>query len=114
MYSKDLNKRKEHKPSTVGEGLAVKGKLLRQDDKFNKKKGKCQQKSYSGDAYSIRCYHCKKEGHTTKVCQERLKDHGGKDNDNATIVQDDFKSSDLFVVSSSDSSKEWIMDLGCT
>ena len=42
LYSKDLNERKEHKPSTVGEGLAVKGKFLRKDNKFDKKKGKSQ------------------------------------------------------------------------
>src|SRR4051812_47455150 len=62
LYSKDLNERKEHKPSTVGEGLAVKGKFLRKDGKFDKKKGKSQSKSYSAEASGIRCYHCKKEG----------------------------------------------------
>src|SRR4051812_40921938 len=41
LYSKDLNERKEHKPSTVGEGLAVKGKFLRKNGKFDKK-GKSQ------------------------------------------------------------------------
>ena len=40
LYFKDLNDQKEHKPATVGEGLAVKGKFLRKDDKFDKKKGK--------------------------------------------------------------------------
>src|SRR4051812_18888823 len=88
LYSKDLNERKEHKTLTVGEGLAVKGKFLRKDGKSNKKKDKSQQKSYSGEASDIRCYHCKKEGHTRKVCPEHLKDHGGKDNGNASIVQD--------------------------
>ena len=48
------------------------------------------------------------------MCPERLKNHGGKDNGNAAIVQDDFDSSDVLVVSSSNSSKEWIMDSGCT
>src|SRR4051812_22622901 len=62
LYSKDLNERKEHKPSTVREGLVVKGKFSRKDGKFHKKKGKGQQKSYSGEAYGVRCYHCKKEG----------------------------------------------------
>src|SRR4051812_42912307 len=72
-----------------------------------------KQKSYSGEASGIRYYHCKKEGHTRKVFLERLKDHGGKDNGNASIVQDDFESSDVLVVSSSDSRKEWIMDSSC-
>ena len=48
------------------------------------------------------------------MCPERLKNHGGKDNGNTAIVQDDFDSSDVLVVSSSNSSKEWILDSGCT
>ena len=99
---------------TVGEGLAVKGKFLRNDNKFDKKKGKSQQKFYNGEASGIRCYHCKKEGHTRKVCPELQKDHGGKDNGNTTIVQDDFDSSDVLMVSNNNSSNEWIMDYGCT
>src|ERR1051325_3973334 len=86
LYSKDLNEQNEHKPSTVGEGLVVKGKFLRKDSKFDKKKGKSQQKFYSGEASGIRFYHCKKECHTRKVFPERLKDHGGKDKGNAAIV----------------------------
>ena len=110
MYSKDLNEQKEHKPSKVGEGLAIKGKFLRKDGKFNKKKGKSQQKSYSGEASGIRHYHCKKEGHTRNVCPERLKDHGGKDNGNTSIASDDFDSSDVLVFQASTQEKSglWI------
>lgn len=35
------------------------------------------------------CYHFKKEGHTRKVCSDRQNKHGGKDNSNASIVQDE-------------------------
>lgn len=94
MYSKDLNERKEHRPSSTNECLSIKAKFTKRDGKFDKKKGKSQHKSYSGDASGIRWYRCKKEDHTRKVCPERLKDHGDKDNGNA--------------------SKEWIMDSGCT
>ena len=60
LYLKDLNEWKEHKPLTIGEGLAVKGKFLWKDGTFDKKKGKSQQKFYNGEASGIRCYHCKK------------------------------------------------------
>ena len=43
-----------------------------------------------------------------------LKDHGGKDNGNATIIQDDFEYSDVLVVSSNDLRREWLMDSGYT
>lgn len=80
-----------------------------------KNTGKDQRKSYSGNAFSIRCYHCKKEGRIRKVCPDRLKSYGdGKDNGNVTIVQDDYESSDVLVVTSNNSSKEWIMDSVCT
>lgn len=48
------------------------------------------------------------------MCHERLNNHGRKDNGNTSIVQDDFESSNVLVVSSSNSSKEWSMDSGCT
>lgn len=67
LNSKDLNERKENKPSSIGEGLSIKGKFSKKDGKLKKKKkGKVQQKSYGGDAPTIRCYHCKKECHTRK------------------------------------------------
>ena len=91
LYSKDLNERKEHKPSSVGEGLSVKGKFLKKDGRFEKKKGKVLHNSYGGNAPTIMCYHCKKEGHTRKVCHDRLNNHGGKDNGNAAIVQDGYE-----------------------
>lgn len=103
---KDLNKRKEHKRSSVGEGLSVKRKVFRKYGKFEKKKGKGQHKSYGGDAHRIRCYHYKNEGHTRKVFPKGMNNHGGKDNGNATIVQDHFESSDVLVVSSNNSCKE--------
>ena len=56
LYSKDLNKGKEHKTSSLGEGLYVKGKFFKKDGRFEKKKGKGQQKSYGGDTLGIRCY----------------------------------------------------------
>ncbi|XP_050902779.1 uncharacterized protein LOC127115231 [Lathyrus oleraceus] len=114
LRTSKVGKLLEHKSSLSGEGLSVKVKFTKRDDKFDKKKGKSQQKSYSGDVSSIQCYHCKKEGHTRKVCPERLKDRVGKDNGVAAIVQDDFDSSDALVVSSDDLSKKWIMDSRCT
>lgn len=115
LHFKDLSESKEKKPSSVGEGLSIKGKFSKKYGKFEKKKGKIQQKSYGGDASAIRCYHCKKEGHTIKVCPERLKNYGErKDNGNATIIHDGYESSDFLIVSRSNSSKEWIMDSRCT
>lgn len=115
MYSKDLNERKEYKSSSAGEGLSVKGKFLKKNRRFQKKKkGKVLQNYYGGNAPVIRCYHCKKKGHTRKVCPERLNNNGRKDNHNAIIMQDDYESYDVLVVSSSGSKKEWIINSCCT
>ena len=86
----------------------------KKDGKFGKKKSKSQQKSYSRDACNIECYHCKNEDLIRKVYHEHLKDHGGKYNEDEDIVQDDFDSYDVLVVSISNSSKEWILNSGCT
>lgn len=45
---------------------------------------------------------------------ECINNHGSKDSGNSTIVQDEYESYDVLVVSSSNSSKEWIVDSGCT
>lgn len=42
LYLKDFNEETEHKPSSVGEGLSVKGKFLKKDGSFEEKKGKVQ------------------------------------------------------------------------
>lgn len=106
MYSKDSNERKEQKASSIGEVLSVKGKFSKKDGNYERKKSKVLQNYYGGNAPTIRCYHCKKQGYTRNMCPERLNNHGGKDNDNTTIVQDDYESSNVLVVSSKDSSKE--------
>lgn len=67
---KDLNERKEHKSSSVGEGLSIKEKFVKKDGRFEKKKGKVLQNFYGGNAHVIRCYHCKNEGHPRKVCPD--------------------------------------------
>lgn len=94
--------------------MFVKGKFTNKDGRFDKKKDKVLQNSYGCNAPAIRCYHCKKEGHTRKVFPERMNKCRGKDNDNASIVEDNYESSDILVVSSNNFSKEWMMDSGCT
>lgn len=89
-------------------------KFLKKYRRFDKNKSKVIRNSYGGSAPAIRCYNYKKEGHTRKMFPERLNIHGRKDNGNATVVEDDYESFDFPLVSSSDSSKEWIMDSACT
>lgn len=95
--------------------MPIKGKFTKKDGKFGKKKDKDQHKSYGGNASATRCYHYKKEGYTRKVYNDRMKIYNdSKDNGNVAIVQDDYESSEVLEVSSSNSCKEWIMDSGCT
>ena len=100
-----MNERKEKKSSTSGEGLTARGKTFKKDIKSDKKKQKPEnQKKGEGNIFKIRCYHCKKEVHTRKVCPERQKNggsnNGKKDSGNAVIVQDDgYESVEALVVS---------------
>ena len=79
---------------------------MKKDGWFEKKKGEVLHNYHGGNVPTIRCYHRKKEGHTRKACHDRLYKYGGKDNYNATIMQDDYESSDVLVVSSSNSRKD--------
>jgi len=76
-----LNERKEKKSLTSGEGLTSRGKIFKKDSKFDKKKQKTKnQKNGEGNVFKIRCYHCKKEGHTRKVITKNdaiIKVHSG-------------------------------------
>lgn len=88
LYFNYLNERNEHKPYSIGEGLFVKGKSSKKDGKYERKKCMVLKNSYGGNTPAIRCYHCKKEGHTKKVCLDRINNHSGKDIGNPSIVQD--------------------------
>lgn len=48
------------------------------------------------------------------MCPKCLNNHGGKGNGSVATVQDNYESSNVPMVLSSDSRKEWIMDLSCT
>lgn len=94
--------------SSVGEGLSMKGKPINKDKKNeNKKKGKPQQKTSSGNVPNIRCYNCKKECHTRKVCPERQKSNGDSNKDgNVAIAQEGYESGDALVASCTNSDTE--------
>ncbi|RZB80703.1 Retrovirus-related Pol polyprotein from transposon TNT 1-94 [Glycine soja] len=120
LNSKELNERKEKKSSTSGEGLTARGKTFKKDSKFDKKKQKLEnQKNGEENIFKIRCYHCKKEGHTRKVCPERQKNGGSNnrknDSGNAAIVQDDdYESAEALMVSEKNPETKWIMNSGCS
>lgn len=105
-----MNERKEHQPSSISKGLSVKGKFLKKYGRFEKKIRVKLYRILMVVTLTVRFYHCTKEGHTRNMCPKRLNNHGGKDNGNVAIVQDNYESFDIPVVSNSDSSKERIMD----
>lgn len=115
LNSKELNERNEQKASVSGEGLIVGGKRTKKDNHLEKKKSKPQSEN-SGNVPNIRCYHCKKEGHTQRFCPERqngYNSHRSKEGGNAMIVQDGYESAEALMVSSGKSDGKWIMDSGC-
>nr|KYP53379.1 Retrovirus-related Pol polyprotein from transposon TNT 1-94 [Cajanus cajan] len=109
INSKELNERKEKKPTVNGEGLTAKGKTSKKYSKPDKKKPKSEKQKDGGEStFTIRCYHCKKEGHTRKVCPERLVNGGnkerGKHSANAVTVQDEgYELAEALVVSKDNS-----------
>ena len=74
LNSKELDKRKENKFSTLGERLKTRGKTFKKDSKSDKNKQKPEnQKNGGGSVFITKCYHYKKEGHTRKFFPERQK-----------------------------------------
>jgi len=66
---------------------------------------------------NIRCYHCKKEGHTQRFCPERQNDYNShrlKEGGNEVIVQDVYEYVEALMVGSGKSDAESIMDSGCS
>ena len=65
---------------------------------------------------NIRCYHCKKEGHTQRFCPERQNDYNShrlKEGGNEVIVQDVYEYVEALMVGSGKFDGEWIMDSSC-
>lgn len=112
LFSKDLKKRTESKEHDSGEGLMVRGWPERRD--FSKQRFKSRSKSRT----KRRCFICHNEGHFKKDCPKRKrrfseseKTHDPRD---ADIVEEGYESAEVLTISETDSSKDWILDSGCT
>ena len=70
LNSKELNERNEQRLSVHGEGFTIRGSQYKKDDKIERKRSKSQTRSRS-NVPNIRCYHCKREGHTRRFCPDR-------------------------------------------
>ena len=88
----------------MAEGLNVRGRTEKRDFKP-------RSKSRSKSKVKIKCYHYHKEGHIRRICPERQK---GIKNQLLAIASDGYESAEILMVSSVNSEKEWILDLGYT
>ena len=109
LNSKELNHRSEDEGNAVAEGLNVRGRS-------DKREFKQRSKSRSKSKFRIKCYHCHKEGHISRLCPERQKANQERKNDQVDVAVADKRneSSDALTVSSVNAEKEWILDSGCT
>ncbi|KAG8364666.1 hypothetical protein BUALT_Bualt18G0022200 [Buddleja alternifolia] len=110
LNSRELNKKNEEKGQSHAEGLNVRGRTNKRDQKKKDKRSRSKSKS------KIECYHCHKEGHIRRLCPERQKKNLEKQKEQADIVvaSDGYESADVLMVSSINSEREWILDSGCT
>ena len=110
LMSKDLKKRTEYKEREKGEGLAVRGRFDRRE---NKPRGRSRSKSKG----KLKCFKCHKEGHFRRDCPELKKSKkNGKDLDqgDVSVASNNYESADVLVVVDKKHEKEWILDLGCS
>ena len=113
LNSKELNERNEQRPSVHGEGLTVHGRQYKKDDKTEGKRSKSQTR-FGSNVLNIRCYHCKREGHTRRFCPNRQKGNKqdrSKEPGNATLVEDGYDSAEALMVShkNTETNRSWTL-----
>lgn len=117
LESKDLKKRANGKDQNHGEGLSVKAKP---DKRNNKEKKKEDQKDKQDKKKKKRkCYFCQKERHYIKDCFEKKKlEKLQKElNGKATAASEDegdSEGADVLVAAEKHPTGEWILDFGCS
>lgn len=113
MSSKDLNDKFSVKAFGVRDNLVTRGKLSTNDNRGGRRRPKSSMSNY-GNTSSIRCYQCKKEGYTKRIYLERINKvknldrsfgsskwyNGASMFSEATLMEDGYESSKVFVVSS--------------
>ena len=81
LNSKELNERNEPKYLVNGEGLIVRGRPSKRENRLERKRSKSHSRSgdyknssdnkNGGNASGIRCYYCRKIGHIQRFCPQR-------------------------------------------
>ena len=90
------------------EGLSVKGKFNKNDGKKKKQK---QDKSKSQNK---KCFHCNKEGHFKRDCQEFKNKSKERNTDATTVKEEGYESAGVCVATEDLQRGKWILDYGCT
>lgn len=111
LNSKDLQRKNEQKEQS-GDSLIVRGRTDKRDQKG---KSRTRSKSKNGKKI-IKCYYCHEEGHIRRLCPKRKKETKDKEtiSGDAAVVEEGYESSDVLVVTTNNSDKQWILDSGCS
>ncbi|RVW58895.1 Retrovirus-related Pol polyprotein from transposon TNT 1-94 [Vitis vinifera] len=110
LHARELQKQEESKEES-GEGLNIRGRSEKRE-----KKGKNSKSRSKSKTKKFKCFICHKEGHFKKDCPDRRQNTVKKtvNEGDAAVILDGYDSAEVLNVAEVDSSKEWILDSGCS
>ncbi|XP_020581381.1 uncharacterized protein LOC110025306 [Phalaenopsis equestris] len=117
IRSKELQRKHDRDKEVSGDSLIVRGRSDKKDSRNGQYRSRLNKDGRNQSSRgSFKCYHCHKDGHFKRNCPDRKNKYQEESEEpgEASVVSDDYDSAEALVITEFESSKEWILDSGCS